>query len=107
MKILGEPIFAKNPDGSLKSRIGTIFFRTPGLVTQRGIHAMQRMAWIRSLNDARAAAGQPPLTEAEENTELADSADLLFTEDYVLIRPDPARMDLALKADEALQELVS
>ncbi|MBQ6009559.1 MAG: hypothetical protein IJL17_13550 [Kiritimatiellae bacterium] len=57
MKILGEPIFAKNPDGSLKSRIGTIFFRTPGLVTQRGIHAMQRMAWIRSLNDARAAAG--------------------------------------------------
>jgi len=107
MKILGEPIFAKNPDGSLKSRIGTIFFRTPGLVTQRGIHAMQRMAWIRSLNDERAAAGQPPLTEAEENAELADSADLLFTEDYVLIRPDPARMDLALKADEALQEFVS
>ena len=61
MKILGEPIFAKNQDGSLKSRIGTIFFRTPGLVTQRGIHAMQRMAWIRSLNDERAAAGQPPI----------------------------------------------
>ena len=40
MTILGDPIFAKNPDGSLKSRIGTIFFRTPGLVTQRGIHAM-------------------------------------------------------------------
>ena len=50
MKILGEPIFAKNPDGSLKSRIGTIFFRTPGLVTQRGIHAMQRLAWVRALN---------------------------------------------------------
>ena len=30
MTILGDPIFAKNPDGSLKSRIGTIFFRTPG-----------------------------------------------------------------------------
>ena len=27
MTILGDPIFAKNPDGSLKSRIGTIFFR--------------------------------------------------------------------------------
>ena len=103
MPILGDPLFARNPDGSLKSRIGTIFFRTPGLVTQRGIHAMQRMAWIRSLNDERAAAGQPPLTEAE----LADSADLLFTDDYVLIRPDPARMDLAFKADEALQALVS
>ena len=107
MTILGDPIFAKNPDGSLKSRIGTIFFRTPGLVTQRGIHAMQRLAWIRALNDERAAAGQPPLTEAEENAELADSADLLFTDDYVLIRPDPSRMDLALKADEALQTLVS
>ena len=107
MTILGEPIFAKNPDGSLKSRIGTIFFRTPGLVTQRGIHAMQRMAWIRALNDARTAAGQPPLTEAEEDAELADSADLLFTDDYVLIRPDPARMDLAFKADEALQAFVS
>ena len=107
MTILGEPIFAKNPDGSLKSRIGTIFFRTPGLVTQRGIHAMQRMAWIRALNDARTAAGQPPLTEAEEEAELADSADLLFTDDYVLIRPDPSRMDLAFKADEALQAFVS
>ena len=32
MTILGDPIFAKNPNGSLKSRIGTIFFRTPGLV---------------------------------------------------------------------------
>ena len=107
MKILGDPIFAKNPNGSLKSRIGTIFFRTPGLVTQRGIHAMQRIAWIRTLNDERAAAGQPPLTEAEEDAELADSADLLFTDDYVLIRPDPSRMDLAFKADEALQTFVS
>ena len=60
MPILGDPIFAKNPDGSLKSRIGTFFFRTPGLVTQRGIHAMQRLAWIRALNDERAAAGRPP-----------------------------------------------
>ena len=107
MKILGDPIFAKNPDGSLKSRIGTIFFRTPGLVTMRGIHAMQRIAWIRALNDERTAAGQPPLTETEEEEELADSADLLFTDEYVLIRPAPTRMDLAFKADEALQALVS
>ena len=107
MKILGDPIFAKNPDGSLKSRIGTIFFRTPGLVTQRGIHAMQRMAWVRAINDERAAAGKPALTEDEEEAEQADSADLLFTEEYVLIRPVPTRMDLAFKADEALQTLVS
>ena len=107
MKILGDPIFAKNADGTLKSRIGTLFFRTPGLVTQKGIHAMQRIAWTRELNRQRAEAGQPELTEAEAMAEWADSADLLFTEDYVLIRPDPKRMDLALKADEVLQTLVS
>ena len=107
MKIIGDPIFAKDESGKLKSRIGTIFFKTPGLVTQRGIHAMQRMTWIRTLNEERAAAGKPALTEAEEEAELADSADLIFTEEHVLIRPDPNRMDLALKADEALQSLVS
>ena len=72
MKIIGDPIFAKDESGKLKSRIGTIFFKTPGLVTQRGIHAMQRMTWIRTLNVERAAAGTPALTEAEEEAELAD-----------------------------------
>ncbi|MGN0852921.1 MAG: hypothetical protein ACI4Q3_06050 [Kiritimatiellia bacterium] len=107
MKIVGDPIFAKNPDGTLKSRIGTLFFRTPGLVTQKGVHAMQRLAWTRELNRERAAAGRPELTESEAMAEWADSADLIFTDDYVLIRPDPERMDLAFKADDVLQTLVS
>ena len=107
MKILGDQIFAKNPDGSLKSRIGTLFFRTPGLVTQRGVHAMQRIAWVKELSRERVAAGQPELTEREAAAEWADSADLLFTDDCVLIRPDPDRMDLAFKADDVLQTLVS
>ena len=107
MKILGDPLFAKNPDGTLKSRVGTLFFRTPGLVTQRGAHAMQRIAWTRELNRLRTEDGKPELTESEAMDEWADSADLLFTDDYVLIRPDPARIDLAIKADEVLQTLVS
>ncbi len=107
MKILGDPIFAKNPDGTLKSRIGTLFFRTPGLVTMRGVHAMQRIAWTNELTKERLAEGKPAVTENEAMAEWADSADLLFTDDYVLIRPDPSRMDLALKADEVLQTLVS
>ena len=41
MKIVGERIFAKDADGKLLSRIGTIFFKTPGLVTKKGVHAMQ------------------------------------------------------------------
>lgn len=107
MKTLGEKIFAKDSEGRLLSRIGTMFFRTPGLVTQKGVHAMQRMMWIESLNADRAAAGQPPLTPEEEDEELELSVDLIFTEDSVLIRPDPDRMDLAIRADEELRKMVS
>jgi len=107
MKILGEKIFAKDENGKLLSRIGTMFFRTPGLVTTRMVHAMQRMMWLEDLNATRAAAGEPPLTPEEEDAELEQSVDLIFTEDSVLIRPDPERMDLALRADETLRSMVS
>ena len=107
MEILGDPIFAKNPDGTLKSRIGTLFLRTPGLVTLPGVHAMQRIAWTRELSRRREAAGQKPLTESESMAEWNDSADLLFSGEFVYIRPAPSRLDLAFKADEVLQTLVS
>ena len=107
MKTIGEKIFAKDAEGRLLSRIGTMFFNTPGLVTQKGVHAMQRMAWLEHLNAEREAEGRPPLTPEEEELELELSVDLIFTEDAVLIRPDPDRMDLALRADEALRTMVS
>ena len=107
MQILGEPIFAKTPDGTLLSRVGTMFFKTPGLVTRRGVHAMQRAMWIDYLNEGRAAAGLQPLTASEEEAEFAESVDLIFTDDHVLIRPDPDHMDLAFRADEELQKLVN
>ena len=107
MKIIGDRIFAKDADGQLLSRIGTIFFRTPGLVTKKGVHAMQRLMWIEALNAERAAAGQPELSMSEEDAEMAESVDLIFTEDHVLIRPNPDRMDLAFRADEELQKIVS
>ena len=105
MQILGEQIFAKAPDGSLASRIGTLFLKTPGLVTRRGVHAMQRVMWIDHLNAGRSEAGLPPLTSSEEEAELEQSVDLIFTDDFVLIRPDPDRMDLAFLADDELQKL--
>ncbi len=107
MKRIGEPIFSRDADGKLLSRIGTIFFRTPGLVTKRGVHAMQRFWWLEELNSERAAEGRPPLTEEEEQEELSQSVDLIFTDDHVLIRPDPDHMDLAFKADEELQKMVN
>ena len=107
MQIIGEPIFAKAPDGTLLSRVGTMFFKTPGLVTKRGVHAMQRAMWVDHLNEDRAAAGLQPLSAAEEEAEFAESVDLIFTDDHVLIRSDPDRMDLAFRADEEIQKLVN
>ena len=37
---LGPKIFSRNEKGALATRIGTVFLRTPGLVTLPGIHAM-------------------------------------------------------------------
>lgn len=107
MKILGERIFARDAEGVLVSRIGTLFLRTPGLVTLRGVHAMQRQFWIDELNRERAAEGRDSLTRAEEDAEFHDSVDLVFTDDHVLIRPDPEHIDMAFKADEILQTMVS
>ena len=102
MKLLGEKIFARDADGKLVSRIGTIFFRTPGLVTQRGVHAMQRIAWIEEIERELGR----ELTPEEAEAEIAESVDLVFTEEHVLIRPNPERMDLAFRADDELQRLV-
>jgi hypothetical protein len=107
MKILGDPLFARDETGRLKSRIGTIFLHTPGLVTQTGIHATQRIAWIKDLNRERQSVGLPKLTNDEIDTEMTRSVDLLFDDRFVLIRPDPHAMELAFEADEILQALVS
>ena len=107
MKILGEKIFAKDAAGNLLSRVGTLFLKTPGLVTRQGIHAMQRVMWLDEVNAQRASAGLEPMTPEEEDEELSQSVDLVFTENFALIRPDPDHMDLAIKADEILQTMVS
>ena len=107
MRIIGDRIFAKDAEGNALSRIGTIFFRTPGLVTKKGVHAMQRLMWIEEINSERAKQGRPAMTAEEEDAEMSESVDLIFTDDQVLIRPNPDRMDLAFRADEELQKLVS
>lgn len=104
---IGPEPFERDAKGMLASRIGTIFLRTPGFVTMKGIHAMQRMAFIEELNARREAKGEPPLTEAEVDAEIAESVDLLFDENFALIRPDPRNMPLALRGDEFLQQFVS
>ncbi len=107
LQIRGPKLFERDAQGQLKSRVGTVFPAHQLLVTLPGIHASQRLALIELLNEQRAVQGKPPLTRADEELECAQSVDLFFEPDHVLIRPDPAHMPLAFQADEALQELVS
>lgn len=105
-RIIGEPLLAKDAGGKLKSRIATVLLGNQTIVTLPGVHATQRLAYLDHLNAQRAAAGQPPLTDQEQEAEMANSVDLVMEGDTVLIRPDPAHMGLAFQADELLQEIL-
>lgn len=107
MEIFGDPLFAKDDDGALKSRIGTVFLNSSVLVTKCGVHSTQRALWLKELVKRRIASGEGPLTEEEATKEMENSVDVVFSGDYILIRPEPGRMDLAFRADKALQTLVS
>lgn len=106
MRTIGEPILARDKTGRLKSPIGTLFLSVPVLITLPGVHATQRLAWIEQLNRERVKAGLPQLTAAQENEEILNSVDLLFDDQYVLIRPDPNNMAVAFQGDEILQTVV-
>jgi hypothetical protein len=107
IRILGEHPLAKDQQGRLISRIGTIFPRSRTIVTLPGIHATQRFAYVADLNAIRKLAGQPPLSEEDEMLEWQQSVDLIMDPESILIRPDPENMALAFEADDLLQELVS
>jgi hypothetical protein len=107
LRILGEHPLAKDAQGRLKSRIGTLFPYGNTLVTLPGIHATQRLAYVEALNRERTDAGQEPLSAAEFTEVWNQAVDLIAEDDALLIRPDPENMPLAFKGDEVLQDLVS
>jgi hypothetical protein len=107
VELIGPHPFECDAAGKQKSRIGTVFPFRRTLITLPGIHATQRMEFIDRLNESRVAGGSPPLTDTEVEEECTRSVDLIFDANRILIRPDPASMELAFAADELLQELVS
>ena len=107
LTIIGAAPLAKDSNGSLASRIATIFPCTNVIVTVPGMHATQRLTYAKLLNRQRAESGQAPLTDAEAAQEWKNSVDLIMEDDLILIRPDPENMEIAFRADELLQELVS
>lgn len=105
-KIIGEHPLAKDRQGHLVSRVGTVFPHAECIVTLPGIHATQRIAFIEIVNRSREEEGRPPLSEYEQNLHWENSVDLVIEGDRVLIRPDPNKMEIAFEADELLQEIV-
>lgn len=107
LEIIGEHPLALDAQGRLVSRIGTIFPAHRVLVTIPGVHATQKVEYLKRINVRRGAANQPPFNEEEELQLFQSAVDLIMEENRVFIRPNPDEMDLAFCADELLQELVS
>jgi hypothetical protein len=108
LELIGPHPFAQDEQGRQITRIGTLFPSYGALWTRLpGVHALQRLGFIERVNSDRAAKSLPPLTLEEEEKFCAESVDLIFESDHILIRPHPECMDLACAADELLQGLVS
>ena len=104
---LDEHPFARTPSGKLKARIATAFPAHDTVVSVPGIHVTQRQAFLEHLDGTRRQKGETPLTQAEKDKEWGRAVDLIVVEGAILIRPDPADMELAFKADELLQRVLA
>src|ERR1035437_1947184 len=108
LELIGPHPFALDQQGRQITCIGILFPQFGVLWTKPPcMHALQRLEFIDRVNAERASKSLPPLSPAEEESLAAESVDLIFESDHILIRPDPERMDLACVADELLQGLVS
>ena len=108
LELIGPHPFARDEQGRQISRIGTLFPTYGALWTQLpGVHALQRLGFTDRVNRERAGRGLAPLSLEEEERLTAESVDLVFEDDAIMIRPDPERVELAIAGDELLQSLVS
>jgi hypothetical protein len=105
--IIGEPLFAKDADGKVKSRIATAFPRFHAIVTLPGIHATQIDAFVEWLVRQQPQGGAAQTAEQIEKAARDDAVALTIEGDTVQIRPDPGNMPLAYRADKLLQSFVS
>ena len=104
LELIGTHPFSRDEQGQQLTRIGTLFLESCTLYTKPpGLHAWQRLNFIEFLNTQREAQALPRLTLEQEQRLVANSVDLGFDTDHILIRPDPERMSLAFTADELPQ----
>ena len=95
LRVIGPHPLARDEQGRPLTTIGTLFPAQGALYTQGpGVHAWQRLSFIDQLNTERAGQGLPALSADDEQSICANSVDLVFDPDHILIRPDPERMEL-------------
>jgi hypothetical protein len=108
LQVIGPHPFARDEKGQQLTRIGTLFPEWEALYTNPpGVHAWQRLNFIEHVNRERALKSRAPLDSHQEEALCCNSVDLVFESDHVLIRPDPARIELAFAADDLLQAVIS
>jgi hypothetical protein len=103
VQFLGQPLFSKNPDGSLVSSIVTIFPRFDTIVTIPTIHLFQIDAFIAWVNAQRLKAGKPRLDVEQEQDYRGDAVLAVIVGDRIQIRSDPQDMLRIFAADKLLQ----
>lgn len=107
LRIIGAHPLAKDANGRLISRIGTLFPFANTLVTLPGMHATQRIAFVDTLEQERQQQGLGPLKQEDRSAVWQNAVDLIMEDDAILIRPDPHNMGLAFLADEILTDFCS
>jgi len=106
LKIIGDAPLARDDNGKLLSRIGTLFVKDRVLVTlPRMTHAMQRMYYYQEYVCKRGKVQGESLPTKEDVWE--DAIDLIIDGSVLIREDDPSRMGLAFEADELLQTIVS
>ena len=104
--ILGEHPLTAEGKVNPQCRIATVFVGADVLVTAKRSHFEQRPVYRDFRNQQLAAQGLPALSEEETFNEWLSAVDLICTDGYVNIRPDPENLPLAFEADRLLQEVV-
>lgn len=104
--ILGTAINKNGTGGPTESGIGTVFPRHGVIVTSPPMHALQRDAFKEWLMAQRSLPDQKSPSNLKLEWEATESVDIfLMPNGTVVIRPELERLDLALSADEMLQNL--
>lgn len=107
LKIIGEWPRSNTEKNGYRRAVGTVFPDYNTVVCVPGIHVHQRMEMIRYLNEERERQNKGPLSDSEVELICNNGVDLFFRDKYILIRPQPDKMDLVFRADELLQNLES